>query len=156
MKFISANASEFVPASHEDVSRPGVLKRVIATAADLQTGTVPMVNWSHLPAGNCFALHYHEDMQEVFVLLTGHVKMKVDDETVAMQAGDAGIVDAGDDGFRSTHAAGMAHEHGSRNHRRCCGSQSDGGSRFALRRTTNLGPTDGDLGSTHVGTRPAG
>ena len=94
MKYIPADASEFVPASHEDPSRPGVLKRVIATATDLEAGTVPMVNWSHLPAGQSFALHYHEDMQEVFVLLTGHVKMKVDDETVAMQAGDAVIVDA--------------------------------------------------------------
>ena len=94
MKFIPADASGFVPASHEDPSRPGVLKRVIATAADLESGTVPMVNWSHLPAGHSFALHYHEDMQEVFILISGHVEITVDGQSTTMQAGDTMIVDA--------------------------------------------------------------
>ena len=93
MKYIPADASEFVPASHEDPNKPGVLKRVIATAADLQSGTVPMVNWSHLPVGHSFALHYHEDMQEVFVLISGQVEMIVAGETIRMSPGDTVLVD---------------------------------------------------------------
>ncbi len=93
MKFIPANASKFVPASHEDPKNPGVLKRVIATATDLNTGQVPMLNWSQLAAGNSFQPHYHEDMQEIFVLLSGHVTMQVDDETIVMEPGDTVIIE---------------------------------------------------------------
>lgn len=93
MKFIPNNQSKFVPASHEDPKNPGVLKRVIATAADLQAGQVQMVNWARLPAGHSFQKHYHQDMQEVFVLLSGDVCMTVGDQAVKMAAGDTVIVD---------------------------------------------------------------
>lgn len=93
MKFISSTASAFVPASHEDPRDPGVLKRVIATAADLQAGHVPMLNWSRLPAGRSFRPHHHEDMQEIFVVLSGRVTMRIDDRVVSMEAGDAVIVE---------------------------------------------------------------
>ena len=94
MKYVSANNSGFVPASHEEPNNPGVLKRVIATAADLQAGQVQMVNWARLPVGHSFNSHYHEDMQEVFVLLQGSVTMKVDNETVSMSSGDTVIIDS--------------------------------------------------------------
>lgn len=93
MKYIPSNASNFVPASHEDPKNPGVLKRVIATAADLHAGQVPMLNWSKLAAGNSFQPHYHEDMQEIFVLLSGQVTMKIGDETVSMSPGDTVIIE---------------------------------------------------------------
>lgn len=93
MKYVTANESGFVPASHEDPNNPGVLKRVIATAADLQPGQVQMVNWARLPVGHSFNSHYHEDMQEVFVLLKGTVKMTVDDQSVSMSSGDTVIID---------------------------------------------------------------
>lgn len=93
MKHITANDSSFVPASHEDQTRPGVLKRVIATAADLQLGQVQMLNWARLPAGECFNAHFHEDMQEVFVLLCGSVEMSVDNQTVTMAPGDTVLVE---------------------------------------------------------------
>jgi mannose-6-phosphate isomerase-like protein (cupin superfamily) len=93
MKSIPANASGFVPASHENPLNPGVLKRVIATRDDLQFGQVQMVNWARLPKGSSFQLHYHEDMQEVFVLLNGHVQMQIHTDTLSMQAGDTVIVD---------------------------------------------------------------
>ena len=93
MKFIPSNASAFVPATHEDPSRPGVLKRVIATASDLHSGQVPMLNWSHLPAGRRFQSHWHEDMQEIFVLLHGQVTMQVGHDTVTMNPGDTVIVE---------------------------------------------------------------
>lgn len=93
MKYIPSDNSSYVPASHEDPKNPGVLKRVIATAADLQAGQVQMVNWAKLPAGHSFQKHYHEDMQEVFVLLQGSVVMTVGDDSVQMSAGDTVIVD---------------------------------------------------------------
>jgi mannose-6-phosphate isomerase-like protein (cupin superfamily) len=88
MKFIPSTASGFVPASHENPLNPGVLKRIIATRADLQ-----MVNWARLPKGSSFQLHFHEDMQEVFILLSGQVDMRCGSQTVAMHAGDTVIVD---------------------------------------------------------------
>ncbi len=93
MKYIGAADGDFVPASHEDTKRPGVLKRVIATHADLQSGQVMMVNWARLPGGSSFRPHYHEDMQEVFVLMSGLVRMIVDDTTVDLSPGDTVIVD---------------------------------------------------------------
>ena len=98
MKYIPNDNADFIPASHEDPKNPGVLKRVIATAADLQAGQVQMVNWAKLPVGHSFQKHYHEDMQEVFVLLKGSVEMTVETESVSMSAGDSVIV-----GVREVH-----------------------------------------------------
>ena len=94
MKYVAAADGEFVAASHEDPIRPGVLKRVIATQADIPAGQVMMVNWARLPGHSSFQRHYHEDMQEVFVLISGRVRMQVGGESVEMQAGDTVIVDA--------------------------------------------------------------
>ena len=92
MNFIPSKASGFVPASHEDPMNPGVLKRVIATQRDFQAGQVQMLNWAQLPVGSSFQPHYHEDMQEVFVLLSGVVTMKCGEQTVTMRSGDTVIV----------------------------------------------------------------
>jgi len=92
MKHIPAS-DDFVPASHEDPANPGVLKRVIATHNDIMPGQIMMVNWARLPGGSSFQRHYHEDMQEVFVLINGQVKMTIDAESVEMKSGDAVIVE---------------------------------------------------------------
>jgi mannose-6-phosphate isomerase-like protein (cupin superfamily) len=93
MKSILSNASAFVPASHEDPLKPGVLKRVIATKELFQSGHVQMLNWASLPGRSSFALHYHEDMQEVFVMIKGHVEMRVAEKSMLITAGDTVIVD---------------------------------------------------------------
>ena len=92
MKVIRGSELEFVPASHEDPKNPGVLKRVLATKTDLLKGEVHMVNWSMLPVGKSFQSHYHEDMQEVFVILNGRVEMKVESESVDLEGGDAILI----------------------------------------------------------------
>ena len=92
MNFIPSAASGFIPASHEDPKKPGVLKRVIATQGEFQAGQVQMLNWAQLPVGSSFQPHYHEDMQEEFVLLRGIVAMKCGEQTVTMQVGDTVIV----------------------------------------------------------------
>ena len=100
MNFIPSHASGFIPASHEDPQNPGVLKRVIAAQREFQAGQVQMLNWAQLPVGSSFQPHYHEDMQEVFVLLSGVVKMFVGErsrvsppgQVVTMQPGDTVII----------------------------------------------------------------
>ncbi|MEO6508352.1 MAG: cupin domain-containing protein, partial [Patescibacteria group bacterium] len=86
---------QFVPASHEDQENPGVWKKILFKRDDLLDGRVQMVNWAKLPAGNSFQLHLHEDMEEVFILVTGTVTIGVGEETEEMSAGDAVAVPAG-------------------------------------------------------------
>ena len=52
-----------------------------------------MVNWAKLPAGNAFAPHYHEDMQEIFVILTGETRIQVGSRTLILCRGDAVLID---------------------------------------------------------------
>ena len=93
MKYISADNSPYIAASHENPDRPGVLKRVIETAENFQRGHIQMLNWARLPGGSAFQWHYHEDMQEVFILLEGEVEMATDSKTVILRPGDTAIVD---------------------------------------------------------------
>jgi mannose-6-phosphate isomerase-like protein (cupin superfamily) len=93
MRVVRASEGEFVPASHEDPTKPGVLKRVIATREGLLDGRVQMVNWVRLPVGSSFRAHYHEDMQESFIIMRGQVVMRIDEKEVALDAGDTVIVD---------------------------------------------------------------
>lgn len=93
MKIVRGSEIEFVPASHEDPKDPGVLKRVLASRADLCDGRVQMVNWSRLPKGKSFQSHYHEDMLEVFIMLNGTVTMQVADESIKLAGGDAILIE---------------------------------------------------------------
>jgi len=82
-----------VPASHENPLAPGVWKKVLFGKAEFQPGRVQMVNWARLPAGSQFAAHYHEDMQEVFVIVQGVAEMTVSGQTAELRRGDAILVD---------------------------------------------------------------
>lgn len=96
MKLIRSIDKQFVPASHEDPKNPGVLKKVLFGRADFDDGHVQMLNWSLLGKGKSFARHYHETLQEIFIILEGSVEITVGDSTEALQAGDAVIVEAGE------------------------------------------------------------
>jgi mannose-6-phosphate isomerase-like protein (cupin superfamily) len=93
MRFVPKSAGEFVPASHEDPKNPGVLKNVLATKATLLDGKVQMINWARLPPGKSFQSHYHEDMQEIFILVAGTAEMTVGDESREAAAGDMIVVE---------------------------------------------------------------
>ena len=93
MRVVRSGDGEFIPASHEDPTKPGVLKRVIATREGLLDGRVQMMNWVRLPVGSSFRSHYHEDMQETFIIMSGQVVMRVADAQVELDAGDTVIVD---------------------------------------------------------------
>ena len=85
MKISYGADHEFVPASHENPLDPGVWKKVLFPKADLQAGVVQMVNWARLGAGKHFAAHYHEDMQEIFIILQGEAHLTAGTQTVVLR-----------------------------------------------------------------------
>ena len=87
---------QFVPASHEDPRNPGVLKKILARREELFAGRVQMINWSLLPAGSSFQPHLHEDMEEVFVIVSGRAEIQVDDYKAILERGDAVVVSPGE------------------------------------------------------------
>jgi mannose-6-phosphate isomerase-like protein (cupin superfamily) len=93
MRLISFAASAFEPAAHENPLSPGVLKKVLLKKADLQPGRVQMINWASLGVGKRFARHYHEDMQEVFILVRGEAEITVSADIVKLRRGDAIVID---------------------------------------------------------------
>lgn len=94
MKLIPFAASSFIPAGHENPLAPGVLKKVLAAKADLQPGRIQMVNWASMGVGKRFARHYHEDMQEIFVIICGQAEIAVETQTVTLNRGDTVVIDA--------------------------------------------------------------
>lgn len=92
MRIIRGSRIDFIPASHEDQRRPGVLKRVLATRDELIDGRIQMINWARLPAGSAFRAHYHEDMEETFIILSGRVEMNVNGSASQLEPGDAIVI----------------------------------------------------------------
>ena len=91
-KLIRAKDLEFIPASHEDPKNPGVYKKILAAKDDLISGQVQMINWAMMPVGQEFSNHYHEDMEEVFVILSGNAEILINDRKYSLEQGDAIII----------------------------------------------------------------
>jgi mannose-6-phosphate isomerase-like protein (cupin superfamily) len=89
MKIIRGNDIDYIPASHERPDDPGVLKKVLVQAGDVIDGRVQMINWAMLPAGNSFQAHYHEDMQEIFIVIRGRTQIRIGKEREELNTGDA-------------------------------------------------------------------
>ncbi len=89
MKVVKFGDIKFQPASHEDPKDPGVLKKILLAKDDLMSGRVQMINWAHLPVGKSFRRHYHEDLEEVFIIVSGECRMQVEDEIIELNRGDA-------------------------------------------------------------------
>ena len=98
MKLIRGKNLSYIPASHEDSKNPQVLKKVLLTYKDLVKGNVQMINWAKLPKGKKFLAHYHQDMQEIFIIMSGKIKVIIDEEERMMEKGDAVVVP-----FKSIH-----------------------------------------------------
>lgn len=92
MRVIRGQDLKYVPASHESPTAPGVLKKVLFKAEDLIPGPVQMVNWALLPKGSSFRAHFHEDMQEIFVIIKGIARITVGDLSASLHSGDAVLV----------------------------------------------------------------
>lgn len=96
MKIIRFTNVDEVPASHEDVRDPGVMKKILLRRQDLFEGCIQMVNWAVLLPGKTFSKHFHEDMQEVFIMIGDGVEARIDGNKVLLNRGDALIVDVGE------------------------------------------------------------
>jgi mannose-6-phosphate isomerase-like protein (cupin superfamily) len=94
MKIIRFDGLPYIPASHEDPADPGVLKKVLLGKADFMHGAAQMINWAKLPAGKTFRAHYHEDMQEIFIIVKGSARITIDTETGELAAGDTVVIPA--------------------------------------------------------------
>ncbi|MEK7543373.1 MAG: cupin domain-containing protein [Patescibacteria group bacterium] len=92
MKIIRLQNFPKVPASHEDPVDPGVLKQILFRRDDLAPGRIQMINWSTLLPGKSFRSHYHEAMDEVFIILDGEVEISVGEEKAILGKGDAVVI----------------------------------------------------------------
>ena len=95
MKIIRFKELKFVPASHEDPQAPGVFKKVLFKKGDLIKGEIPMINWCQLGVGQSFQAHYHESMEEIYIILKGKALIKIDNEKEKLGKGDAVIIPIG-------------------------------------------------------------
>lgn len=96
MKKIKISEIPEIPASHENESSPGVWKRILFTTKDFpKNGKIQMINFARLPKGSSFSSHYHEDMQEVYILLSGQTKMQINNEETKLIKGDAVVIPIG-------------------------------------------------------------
>ena len=92
MRIIRLAEIERVPASHEDPADPGVLKQILFRREDLAPGRIQMINWATLIPGKSFRPHYHEEMDEIFIILNGEVEIIIGQETERIRKGDAVVI----------------------------------------------------------------
>lgn len=93
MQVIRLDGLPKVPASHEDPADPGVVKQILLKRDDFPPGRIQMINWSTLLPGKSFRPHYHEAMDEVFIILNGQVEIVVGKEKVTLGKGDAVVIE---------------------------------------------------------------
>jgi mannose-6-phosphate isomerase-like protein (cupin superfamily) len=92
MKIFRLHDLEWIPASHESPQSPSVWKKVLLQKADLLEGRVQMVNWCRMEPGKSFRAHYHEDMEEIFIILKGQAKILVNGEEAEMGEREAVVI----------------------------------------------------------------
>ena len=93
MKIIRSKDVKTEPASHEDPRDPGVLKKIMLKAGELHAGHIQMVNWATLLPRKSFQNHYHEDMQEIFIMLEDGAKGHIHGKEIELFKGDILVVD---------------------------------------------------------------
>ena len=84
MNIIRLKDLAWIPASHEDPNAAGVLKKVLLQKSDFIEGSPQMINWCALKVGMSFRAHYHEDLEEVFILVKGKAVMRIGQERAEM------------------------------------------------------------------------
>jgi mannose-6-phosphate isomerase-like protein (cupin superfamily) len=92
MKIFRLKDLGWIPAGHENRESPSVRKKVLLQKADLSEGRVQMVNWCRMEPEKAFRAHYHEDMEEIFIILKGQAKIFVDGQEAEMGEGDAVVI----------------------------------------------------------------
>lgn len=92
MKMIRGNLREFIPAAHEDPVNPGVLKKILLKKDEISSGRIQMINWAKIPVGKSFTSHHHQDMEEIFIIISGTAELVVGDEKETLEASDTVII----------------------------------------------------------------
>jgi len=92
MKIIRGKDINFIPVAHEDPENPGVLKKVLFKKEELSSGRVQMINWVKLLSGRTMRPHAHENMEEIFVIVSGRAIFNQE----ILEEGDAVLVNRGE------------------------------------------------------------
>ena len=92
MKIFRLKDLKWISASHEHPHSPSVWKKVLLKKGDLLEGRVQMMNWCRMEPGKASRAHYHEDMEEIFIILRGQAKMIVHGEEAEMGQGEAVVI----------------------------------------------------------------
>ncbi len=96
MKKVSIKDNKYIPASHEDQDNPGVWKRILFKHDDFSSNVrIQMINWAKLPKGKEFIPHYHEDMDEVFIVISGKAEIRIGEEIDTLEEGDSVLIPKG-------------------------------------------------------------
>ena len=77
MRIVRSADRPTVPASHEDPRNPGVYKKSAPPESRFANRYDPDGQLGSVTGGQEFAAHYHEDMQEVFIMLAGTARIQV-------------------------------------------------------------------------------
>ena len=96
MKYMQLAKLEWIAAGHENPSSPGVIKKVLLNRFDELNGKLMMLNYAMIKPGESFNEHYHNGMDEVFVIVCGNAIMRIESEVVKMSKGDMMLVHAGE------------------------------------------------------------
>jgi mannose-6-phosphate isomerase-like protein (cupin superfamily) len=96
MKIFRLRDLDWIPASHEIPESPSVWKKVLLKKADLLEGRVQMLNWCRIEPGKAFRAHYHEDMEEVFLILKGQASILANGEEAVLREGEAVVIPPGE------------------------------------------------------------
>jgi mannose-6-phosphate isomerase-like protein (cupin superfamily) len=54
-----------------------------------------MVNWAKLQVGKSFRPHYHEDMEEIFIILKGKARIQIQEEEAELEKEEMVVVPMG-------------------------------------------------------------
>jgi mannose-6-phosphate isomerase-like protein (cupin superfamily) len=95
MKIIRIRELEFVPAGHEDPKSPAVLIKILLKKNGPLAGHLQMVNWAKLQVGKSFRPHYHEDMEEIFIILKGKARIQIQEEEAELEKEEMVVVPMG-------------------------------------------------------------
>lgn len=95
MKIIRLKDLEFIPAGHEPLQPVAVWKKVVLQKDDFLQGHPQMINWCALKVGMAFSPHYHEDMEEIFILVRGKAEIRIEKEAEEIGAEEVVLIPPG-------------------------------------------------------------
>ena len=85
MKTVRLKDLPLKPAGHEDPNSPGVLVKILFRREEIAPGNLQMVNFAKMPVGASFRPHYHEDLDEIFILLRGKATVRIEEDEAEIQ-----------------------------------------------------------------------